>query len=159
MVPAICPLIQNTGINIQRAKNKHKFRSIIYFFMAILNVILSVLLCQKYAGIGSAIGTAISFIVANGLIMNIYYDKKIGIDIPRFWKNILRVSVGLIIPMFVGVLIMLFVTINSIWIMLLLIIAYTIVYCLSMYFLAMNMDEKRYIKIVLNKVGFKKIKS
>lgn len=158
MAPAIVPLCQNIGIYIQQAQNKHKFRSLIYLAMALINVVLSVFLCKAYGAVGSAIGTAISFVIANGLVMNIYYKKAIGLDIGTFWKNILRVSVGLITPIVMGVLIMILVPITSIWIMLALICAYVIVYCLSMYVFAMNQDEKRYVSIVLNKLMFWKRK-
>lgn len=154
MVSVLIPLCQNVGINIQRAKNKHQFRSLVYLAMAFVNLVTSIILCKRYGIVGSAIGTAISFIVANGLIMNIYYHKAIGLDIGAFFKNILRVSVGLIIPAGLGVVIMLFVPMNSIWIMLVLIVVYALVYFLSMYFLAMNSDEKRYVKIVFDKLLF-----
>jgi O-antigen/teichoic acid export membrane protein len=83
--PASIALIQSLGIEIQRAENKHHFRSIVYAFMALINLGLSIWLCQKYGAVGSAIGTSISLIVANGLLMNMYYYKKCGIDIPLFW--------------------------------------------------------------------------
>ena len=38
MIPAIIPLIQNIGIEIQKAKNMHKFRSIVYFYNRILQI-------------------------------------------------------------------------------------------------------------------------
>lgn len=158
MIPSTVPLIQKLGLDIQQAQNKHKFRSLIYLAMALINVVLSIFLCKAYGAVGSAIGTAISFVIANGLVMNIYYKKAIGLDIGTFWKNILRVSVGLIIPIVMGVLIMILVPITSIWIMLALICAYVIVYCLSMYVFAMNQDEKRYVSIVLNKLMFWKRK-
>ena len=122
--------------------------------MAVLNLVLSIFLCKLWAGVGSALGTALALTLANGLIMNIYYHKAIGLDIIGFWKNIFRVSMGLIIPGILGVVIMLFVPMNSIWIMLALIVVYAGVYSLSMYFLAMNSDEKRYVKIVLDKLLF-----
>ena len=42
MIPYIVPLIQNIGIEIQRAKNMHKFRSIIYFVIALANLGISI---------------------------------------------------------------------------------------------------------------------
>lgn len=45
-LPASIPLIQNLGIEIQRAKNIHQFRSIIYAVMAVVNLVLSIFLCQ-----------------------------------------------------------------------------------------------------------------
>ena len=45
--PVTVPLIQNIGIEIQRAKNMHQFRSKVYFCMAIGNAIVSVPLGMK----------------------------------------------------------------------------------------------------------------
>ena len=42
IIPVTVPLIQNLGIEIQRAKNMHKFRSIVYFLIAIGNIFISI---------------------------------------------------------------------------------------------------------------------
>ena len=47
-LPAPIPWIQNVGIEMQRALNKHQFRSIIYLIMAVGNVIVSIPLAIKY---------------------------------------------------------------------------------------------------------------
>lgn len=145
VMPASIALIQNVGIEIQRAENKHQFRSITYLIMALINLILSIFLCQKWGAIGSAIGTAISLILANGLIMNVYYQKKCNIDILAFWKNILRMSLGLIVPILCGIVIVYFIDLYSIWNLILCIIGYTIIYCISMWCLGMNKYEKNLI--------------
>ena len=98
VVPAFIPLIQNLGIEIQRSVNKHKIRSLIYFMMALLNVFISIPLAKEFGPIGSALGTAIGLIIANGIIMNIYYQKGIGMDMRYFWRNIVSLSKGMIIP-------------------------------------------------------------
>lgn len=152
IIPAAIALIQNLGIEIQRAENLHQFRAIIYSVMAVLNLGLSIILCQKYGAIGSAIGTAISLVVANGFIMNIYYNRKCNIDIPFFWKNILRQSLGLILPICVGIAIVTFVEIKSRLMFGICVIAYTIVYCLSMWMLGMNEYEKDLIKKPMRKL-------
>jgi len=135
-------LIQNLGIEIQRAENRHKFRSIAYFFMALVNLIASIFLCQLYGAIGSAIGTAFSLVLANGLMMNIYYHKRCNIDIIFFWKSILNLCKGIIIPLVCGILINRFVTINNAIIFLVMIALYSIIYCISMWMLGMNEYEK-----------------
>lgn len=152
IIPITIPLIQNLGIEIQRAENKHQFRSIVYLIMAVLNLVLSIFLCQKYGAVGSAIGTAISLVVANGLIMNIFYQKKMGIDIVSFWKNICRMSVGLVVPIVLGILSMLYIEILSKWILLGLIIGYMAIYCISMWFLGLNRYEKDLVLKVFKKV-------
>ena len=72
MIPITIPLIQNTGIAIIQARNLHQFRSIIYFFIAILNIINSIQLVKNYGAVGCAIATGISFILGQIIIMNIY---------------------------------------------------------------------------------------
>lgn len=142
VIPASIALIQNMGIEIQRAENKHQFRSIAYAVMALVNLGSSIILCQKFGAIGSAIGTAISLVLANGVVMNFYYNRHCNIDIPFFWKNILRQSVGLIIPLCVGTSIVLLIPIRSILIFSACIITYTATYCISMWIFGMNDYEK-----------------
>lgn len=143
ILPVTVPLIQNLGIEIQRAKNKHKARSVVYLCVAIANIFISIPLIYVYGPTGAAIGTAISLIAGNVIFMNWYYDKHIGLDIWYFWKNIARFVPSLIIPCIVGALIMKFVTINSLLTLGAWIILYATVYCLSMYFLGMNQEEKQ----------------
>lgn len=142
VLPATIALIQNVGIEIQRATNQHQFRSIVYGCMALINLALSIFLCQKYGAVGAAIGTAISLILANGLVMNIYYHKRCNIDIILFWKNILKMARGLIIPVAFGCAVVYRVQLTSIWTMLLWIGVYTVLYCASMWFLGMDAYEK-----------------
>lgn len=152
IIPSIIPLIQNVGIEIQRAENRHHYRAYIYGAMALVNLAISIVLCQIWGGIGSAIGTCIAVIVANGIIMNIVYHKKINIDVIVFWKNIVRQTLGMIIPFAAGALIMAFSKINSILDLGLWILIYCAVYFICVYFLSMNSYEKRLIKSVFYKI-------
>jgi len=152
IVPVTIALIQNVGIEIQRAENKHQFRSIIYSIMAIINVVLSIFLCKKFGGIGAAAGTTISLLIANGLIMNIYYSKKLNIEIGRFWKSILKFIPALIMPVCFGVVIMLYIPFNNIGMFIGLILAYIVVYGVSFWFLGLNKYEKLLIKEPINKI-------
>lgn len=143
ILPVTVPLIQNLGIEIQRAKNKHKARSIVYFCIAIANVLISIPLIRVVGTVGAAMGTGISLICGNIIFMNWYYQKYIGLDMFYFWKSISRFIPSLIIPCIVGVLIMEFVPINSLLSLCAWVILYAAVYCLSMYFLGMNNEEKQ----------------
>ena len=144
ILPVTVPLIQNLGIEIQRAKNKHKVRSVVYFFIAIANVFISIPLIGVFGPTGAAIGTAISLIGGNIIFMNWYY-KQIGLNIWFFWKNIAQFIPALIVPCIVGVLVMIFVPINSLFVLGAWILFYAVVYCLSMYFFGMNKEEKQMI--------------
>lgn len=151
ILPSIVPLTQNVGIEIQRAENRHHYRSYIYGAMAIVNLIVSIYLCQIWGGIGSAIGTGLACVIANIIIMNIVYHKKINIDVTQYWKNILRQTVGMIIPFIAGALIMNFVKIDSILKLLVFIIIYTAVYCVFVYLFSMNNYERSFVKGIISK--------
>lgn len=142
IIPASIALIQNLGIEIQRAQNKHQFRSIVYGGMAIVNLTMSIYLCQIYGAIGSAIGTAIALVLANGIIMNIFYHKQCNINIILFWKNIIHMSKGLIMPIVLGVYINIACDLNKRIVLFGCIILYSTVYIISMWILGMNSTEK-----------------
>lgn len=88
LVPFVVPLIQNLGLQLMYAKNMHKFRSLVLFAIAILNVLASIPLARLYGGIGCALVTGLSFIIGQILILNWFYYKKMHLDIFLFWKNI-----------------------------------------------------------------------
>ena len=120
--------------------------------MALINLGLSIVLCQKYGAVGSAIGTAISLVIANGLVMNIYYNRKCNIDIPFFWRNILRQAVGLIIPICVGIAMIMFIEIKSVLMFCICVFSYTAVYCISMLLFGMNDYEKDLVRKPVRKI-------
>jgi O-antigen/teichoic acid export membrane protein len=92
MIPVTIPLIQNTGISILQAQNRQRFRSVTYLILAVVNIALSIPLGKLYGGIGCAVGTAVALLCGSVLIMNIYYYKVIHLDIPRFWREIARMT-------------------------------------------------------------------
>ena len=142
MIPVTVPLIQNVGLNIIQAKNKYKFRTIVFFFIAILNIMLSIPLAKKYGGIGTSTGTAIALIVGQIIIMNIYYYKKINIDIIAFWKNIFRMTIPVAITFIIGIGINNFIKNYSIIVFAFKIVLYVIIYMLLMWYLGMKEEER-----------------
>ena len=90
LVATTIPISQTIGVEIQKAKNIHQFRSVLYFFIAILNLVISIPLAKKYSGIGCAIGTAISFVAGNTIIMDWYYHKKVGIRMKCYFEILLK---------------------------------------------------------------------
>lgn len=153
IIPVTIPLIQNLGIEIQRAKNMHQFRSVIYLCVALCNVMVSIPLTKKYGPVGSAFGTAISLIIGNCIIMNIYYHKKIGLNMGAFWKNILSFVPAMIPSVIAGVFIKRYIAFHSFSFYLLLICVYTAIYCISMWKLGMNEQEKNIVKTFVNKMS------
>lgn len=152
LIPVTIPLIQNLGVEIQRAKNMHKTRSIVYFCIAVGNIFLSIPLIKRFGITGAAIGTAIALICGNILFMNWYYYNRIGLDIIAFWKSIAEFIPALAPCFAIGTLMMVFVSFNSVIKLIIGIMVYTLVYCFSMWLLGMNTEEKNMILSVLKKV-------
>ncbi len=149
IVPVTIPLIQNLGIEIQRAKNMHYFRSYAYIIVAIINIIISIPLCKLYGAIGSAIGTAISLIIGNIFIMNWYYHYKMGINIKYFFAKIIPISRGLILPIIFGFFTVKYIEISTLLGIVIWGIIYSFIYCLAIWlFVVDSNDKKRIIKIV-----------
>lgn len=142
MIPLTIPLIQNTGIAIVQARNKHQFRSIVYFFIAILNVVTSIILVKNYGAIGCAVATGISFTVGNVIIINIYYWKRVDINIPLFWKNISKMSIPIVITIVFGYLLNYFIKDYNLITFILKVFIYTAIYGILMWLMGLNKEEK-----------------
>ena len=155
MIPLTIPLIQNIGLSILQAKNLYKYRTIIFFFIAILNIAVSIPLTKLYGGIGAAMGTSLALILGQGIILNIYYHKKVGINMIEFWKNIFKMSVPVIIAVILGIGINKILVSNSIILLLIKIILYTILYTILMWKLGMNQYEKSLVLKPLEKIRAK----
>ena len=156
ILPLCVPLIQNLGISIMQAKNMHKFRSILLALIAIANIFISIPLAKAYGGMGSAIGTSLSLIIGNIIILNIYYHKKVGINVIGFWKSIIKMTIPMIIPIVAIVILMHFVTLHGYVNLIVFGGIYTILYCLTCYFLVMDDYEKNIVNKVLIKLHLKR---
>lgn len=152
IAPVTVPLVQNLGIEIQRAKNMHKARSIVYLLIAIANVFISIPLIKLMGPAGAALGTAISLFAGNVLFMNWYYHARIGMNMIYFWKEIAKFVPALIAPCVVGFFIMKFANITGLIKLGVFAIIYTIVYGFSMYFLGMNDEEKQLVMGPIRKI-------
>ena len=142
MVPTCIPLVQSVALNIIVAQNRHRFRSLVYLGIAIVNVIGTILCVNQFGIIGAAVVSGVAYIIGPGLILNWYYWKKIGLEIPRFWKEIVKLFVIPTIMAAVTIFILNFVTLDK-WIPLLIgIIIYTLVFAILNWFMVMNDYEK-----------------
>ena len=157
IIPLCIPLIQNLGISIMQAKNMHRFRSVLLACISIANIVVSIPLAKLYGGIGAAIGTGASLLIGNGLIINVYYYKKVGIDVLRFWKEIIKMTIPNIIPI---ILILLFMHFTNITGFLNIIIyggLYSLMYFIVSYNLTMNDYEKNIVNKLLYKLHIKRV--
>lgn len=155
IIPVTIPLIQNIGIQIQQARNMHRFRSWVYLGISVINILISIPLCQRWGAVGAAAGTAVSLLAGNGVLMNWYYGKKMHLDIKSFWLQILKISRGILIPSVFGVIILICVPVCSLWAFIGLTAAYVVLYAVSMWFFGMNVEEKEMVRKPLSKIGIR----
>ena len=93
MIPLAVPLIQSIAYSTLVARNKHRFRAIVDAIIAVVNVVATCIVIPRFGIVGAAVCTAVAFALGNGIIMNIYYAKVIGLEVVCFWKNILKLSI------------------------------------------------------------------
>lgn len=96
MIPFSIDLVQNVGLTILQVLNRYHFRAKIYFVGAVLNIFTTIIFMKWIGMNGAALSTGISMLLTSGVILNIYYDRM-GLDIPKFWKNIGGITVRLLI--------------------------------------------------------------
>lgn len=151
IIPLCIPLIQNLGLSIMQAKNLHKFRSILLLLISIGNIIVSVPLAKLYGGIGSAIGTSLTLIIGNIIIMNIYYHKKVGINMIKFWKEIIKMAIPCIIPIMLIEVLKNIIKLEGFTHLIVFGGIYTLIYCIVCYKHIMNEYEKNIISNIIKR--------
>ena len=152
MIPATIPLTQNVGISILQSKNLHKFRSIILFFIALINISLTVPLAKYYGSVGAAIGTAIALIIGNIIIINLYYYFKAKINIKSYWHNLFIMTIKMCLPLLFIIVMIKYLSFGCIINLLVYIPLYVLLYSLCCYYLVMNNYEKGLINGLFGRV-------
>lgn len=158
-VPLTIPLIQNLGITILQARNKVKFRALLYFVIAVFSLGLQLLLVKKYGGIGCAAAICVALVVGHIIVMNIYYYKYQAIDIPTFWKEIGKMSVT---PLILGIgayILLQYISLHTILTLGIGVVLFSLIYIPLFWFLGMNQSERDLmytpLKHVLSKLGIR----
>lgn len=158
ITPAFFSLIQSLGISILQAKNMHKFRAILLFLIAFVNIFISIPLAKAYQGIGSAIGTSLAIVIGNIIILNFYYYFKAKINVLKFWKNILAMVMKFMIPLIISIIIIKLIPLKGFIHVIVFGGVYTLLYCLNAYLIVMNDYEKALINSVIKKIFRKRVK-
>lgn len=160
MIPASVPLMQGVALSIVIAKNKHRFRSLVYLGIAVANVIGTILLVNTWGIVGAAFMTGLSNILGQGIVMNWYYWKKIGLEIPRFWKSVSNIF---IVPAALMVIFMFLTPVFKFdtWLTFLAgVIVFTVLFVIISWLFIMTDYEKDIVRGPLNKIikKFKRLK-
>ena len=133
----------------------HKFRSLVYVLVAVLNIVISIPLCALFGAVGVAIGTAIPVFIGNGLIMNWYYNKFIGLDIPRFWRRITALLPSLVVPAIAAILIACLAHASGYLGILFWGIIYVVIFIVSVWLIGLTPREKEIVTSPLKRIIYK----
>lgn len=155
-VSLLIPLIQNLGVTILQARNQMKFRSLLYIVIAVVALAFQIVLAKQYGGIGCAIAVAGALFLGQGVIMNIYYSNRQGIDIAKFWREILKMSIVPIVLTIVSIFAVRSYDINSWAELLITTLLFSIIYFPLFWIFSMNKYERDLIITSLLKIISKK---
>jgi len=89
MIPVTFPLVVNICLTILKARNLLRFRTISMACAAVFNAVFTIIGTKIWGYWGAAIGTALSTVIGSIISMNIYYWKKLEINV---WKLYLKIS-------------------------------------------------------------------
>ena len=146
------PMIQTLGLSILQARNQMRFRALMFVVIAIVAFAAQIILAKKYGVIGCAMAVSVALLLGQGLIINIYYQKRQYIEIGKFWKEIGKMSAIPLLMTVVWYAILRYITIDSLYELVALIVVYVIVYIPLFWKYSLNLDERELISKSLKKI-------
>ena len=152
MVPTTVPLIQNVTLSVIKAKNKHYFRAVALAVIALCNVLLTVLMVNLFSYVGAAVSTAIAMVVGNIIILNIYYQRVIGLNIKRMFLSIFKGIFPCLLTAFVIGYFITFIPGSSWMIFMVRALVFMAAYGVLLYKFGMNKIEKALISGTVRKI-------
>lgn len=155
MTPNMIPLIENAALSILDAKKKRMFRSVVLLIISVINVGLTLVLVSKVGAIGAPIGTALAFIVGYGIIMNIYYERVIGLKVLKLFKMVIsRIWVCVLVASGVTIAFKYLVPCKTLIHLLLNMTVFCVVYFGALLKFGFNHVERADVRAILSKVPF-----
>lgn len=98
-------LTESIGSQILWAMNQHKEQAILKIAIVLVNIVLTVLLISWNPLIGATIGTFISLILGDVVVMNIIFKKRLKISLKYYYQGIFKgILLCLCITMIIGFL-------------------------------------------------------
>ena len=145
-------LTESIGTQILWAMNQHKEQAILKGIIVLLNILLTVVLIKWQPLIGATIGTFISLVLGDVVVMNVIFRKKLKMNLGYYYKGLTKgilpciavaTAVGFVARHFLK---------NGGWISLLLEVAIIcLVYAVCILIFGMNTYEKNMVLSVLRK--------
>ena len=159
MIPNCIQLVQSVFISIMQAKNMHSFRAKTYTLIALANVVATWIMVPYLGIIGAAIPTALCYFLGNGLLMNWFYWKKMRLEVPRFWKQIVPIFIPAILLSAIVIILSKWIDFSS-WLLFIVgVICFTALYAVICWKVIANKEERELVLQQLCKFRHKKKKT
>ena len=152
VTPQILESVEGTIFNVMKAKNMQAIRSLLLLGVAAFNIVLSVILIQYFPLYGAALGTCISFVLGNTILSNIYYHKKVGVNLFEYFKGLFYgIAPVWIITLLVGQLIN-FIRFGGIYGFFIKGIIYSLIYLILILKFGLNDAEKKIVASLKSRI-------
>lgn len=154
IVPGIITLTQTIASTLVVVENQVKFRALLLLFSGALSLSLGVVLAPSYGALGAAVGVCTALVLVHVIGMNIFYHKTMKLSMVRFFKEThLRLLPPMLATALAGFALLHFIAVDT-WLSLgMAILAFSVLYSVVMWFLAMNAEEKN---LVMGLLWFRK---
>ncbi|BDR53858.1 hypothetical protein KIM372_17650 [Bombiscardovia nodaiensis] len=146
ILPVGVDLVQNTGIEIQRARNRQKTRSAILVTTATLDVVISIVLIPRLGYWATAIGYVVGMVLGYGILMNLYYHFSMKLDMRYFWAKQVSTLVLTVILTSVFVVLTHFSPVSSLSSFIVWGALYSVAFTVSAWYAVLSVDERNSIK-------------
>lgn len=158
MIPFTVNVMQNLGLSILQIVNQYAVRGKLYIYMALFSIWGAIILIKRFGIIGGACSTAIAMAIGDGVVMNIYYAKKVGLNMVAFWREVLSIIPAVLLALLAGLVIKQ-IHLDSLYMQFIThIVLFIFVYLIFTYLVGMNQYEKDLIKKILNRFTARKHK-
>ncbi len=154
MFPIMVATSQWLGQDIARAKNMHKVQILINIAVCVLNLLISIPLARWYGAIGSAFGTFACEVIICIFVQSLYYQKVVKIDMRAYYREMVRLLPGWMMPFLFGAALNYFGLVKSCYSSIFIFgCLYFVVFVVSIWAFSLNAQEKGYIRNIMQKIA------
>lgn len=148
ITPALFVLCSTVFVSVLRAKNLLGFRTAAGVVSTVFNVIVTVVLIRYWSYIGAAIGTALSCVACELILMNLYYSKKLRLPVLKIYAKIID-KIWICLMISGGVLWIVSKYVYGSWAAIIIdIFVFCIIYAITLLLFGLTEDEKRRIPMI-----------
>ena len=139
---------------LMQAMNLHKTRALLSILVSVFKIILTVVFTIYFGLLGCAVAFLLGWLVKQ-FVFNVYY-WRVGIDIPAFWKKMLRLFLPLgivtIVLYFAATFVQTIFPASNYLRLAIYAVCYTVLYLILLWFIALNREEKSMVLGTLQRI-------